>query len=319
MKFRALVLLLSILLVEQSFAIVTGQALVDEARNWLGYPYIWGDPPNKTWSGQKGFDNFYWYGVLWDWNNWHGGFDCSGFVSSCADLRRHFGTSELVNLYGAGRPYWEVAEPGDIIATSGHVRILSVNKIDSSKVYFIHAPRTGVPVKEETKAYDELILMNAHAYIFLVDNFGPEIVAIGVVNGGVYSPPVNLNYLVNDPNEPLWRVFFEGNYPKETKLTETGDYTLRIFAKDWAINESSKIINFKIVGPPQVIFTDPADGEEDVDIYKDIEIIFNKPMDTGQDISVSEYRVIRDNMQYHFIRRNHSIVSLAVSLRSLEC
>jgi len=90
---------------------------------------------------------------------------------------------------------------------------------------------------------------------------------------------VNFNYLVNDPNEPLWSVFFEGNFQKETKLTETGDYTLRIFAKDWAMNESNKIIHFKIVGPPQVIFTDPAKGASNVDVYKNITIAFNKEMD----------------------------------------
>jgi hypothetical protein len=291
------IFLLFVLFVGQSFAIVTGQALVDEARNWIGYPYIWGDPPNKNWTGQKGFDGLYWYGWVFEMSQWQGGFDCSGLVSYCAGLRRHFRVSEFrdFGLFGAGRPFWEVAEPGDLIPNKdyGHIRILSVNKPDSAKIYFIHAPRTGLPVKEESKSYDDLIEDEDHAYLFWDDHTGPEIIVIGVKDGGVYSPPVNFNYLVNDPNEPLWSVFFEGNFQKETKLTETGDYTLRIFAKDWAMNESNKIIHFKIVGPPQVIFTDPSQGEENVDIYDfrkqkqkgigdefNFEVVFNKPMDT---------------------------------------
>jgi len=64
-------------------------------------------------------------------------------------------------------------------------------------------------------------------------------------------------------------------------------------------NSDAEDINhkFKIEPPPQVIFTDPADGEEDVDIYdfrkkkqKDIgdefnfQVSFNKPMDTGHSV-----------------------------------
>ncbi|MGQ9702122.1 MAG: hypothetical protein ACUVQT_06675, partial [bacterium] len=199
-----------------------------------------------------------------------------------------------MEVFGAGRPYWEVAEPGDIMRKPGHFRILSSVSIDDSLVYFIHAPGVGQTVKEASLKFRDLDRMGEHAYIFMDNHSGPEIIVTGVEDGGVYSPPVNFNYLVNDPNEPLWSVFFEGNYPKETKLTETGDYQLRIFAKDWAMNESNKTIHFKIVGPPQVIFTDPSGGEEGVDVYdfrkkqRDIgdeynfEIVFNKPMDVFQ-------------------------------------
>ncbi|HEC78424.1 MAG TPA: hypothetical protein ENI34_04685, partial [candidate division WOR-3 bacterium] len=46
-------------------------------------------------------------------------------------------------------------------------------------------------------------------------------------------------------------------------------------------NSDAEDINhkFKIEPPPQVIFTDPADGEEDVDIYQVITIQFSKQMD----------------------------------------
>ena len=277
MKMRMAIFMLLILLIGQSFAIVTGQALVDAAREWIGWPYIWGDPPNRTYFGQKGFDGLYWYGTLFDMENWHAGFDCSGLVSYCAELRRHY-AADMDNLFGAGRPYWEVAEPGDIIRLPGHFRILSINKVDSAKVYFIHAPGAGQTVKEGSKEYWELIRDNEHAYIFMDDHTGPEIIVTGVEDGGVYSPPVSFNYLVNDPNEWARDVFHEGNYLKETKLTETGDYTLRIFAKDWAMNESNKAIHFKIVGPPQVISTDPSDGASEVDVYKNITITFNKEM-----------------------------------------
>lgn len=167
-----------VLFVGQSFAIVTGQSLVDEARNWIGYPYIWGDPPNKNWTGQKGFDGLHWYGYAFDMSRWQGGFDCSGLVSYCAGLRRHFRVSEFrdIGLFGAGRPFWEVAEPGDLIPNKdySHIRILSVNKPDSAKIYFIHAPRTGLPVKEESKSYDDLIEDEDYAYLFWDDHTGPK-------------------------------------------------------------------------------------------------------------------------------------------------
>jgi len=291
MKNRAFAFLL-VLLVGQSFAIVTGQALVDAARQWIGWPYIWGDPPNRTYFGQKGFDGLYWYGTLFDMENWHGGFDCSGLVSYCAELRRHY-AADMDNLFGAGRPYWDYAEPGDIMRHPGHFRILSSVSIDDSLVYFIHAPGVGQTVKEASLKFRDLDRMGEHAYIFWDDHTGPEIVVTGVVDGGIYPPPVSFNYLVNDPNEEAQYVFHEGNYQKETKLTETGDYTLRIFAKDWAMNESNKTIHFKIVSPPQVLSTDPENGEENVDPRdftkkkpKDIgdeynfEVVFNKPMDT---------------------------------------
>jgi len=267
MKVRISIFLLLILLAGQSFAIVTGQALVDAARQWIGWPYIWGDPPNRTYSGQKGFDGFYWYGVLFDMRNWHGGFDCSGLVSYCAELRRHY-AADMDSLFGAGRLYWNYAQPGDIMRHPGHFRILS-DVIDTF-VYFIHAPHTGDTVKEDWRTFRQLDILEEHAYLFMDDHAGPEIIVTGVEDGGVYSPPVNFTYLVNDPNEYDPYVFVEGNYLKETKLTETGDYTLRIFAKDWAMNESNKIIHFKIVGPSQVIFTDPSDGASEVDVYKNI-------------------------------------------------
>jgi hypothetical protein len=268
MKPSVLAVLLLNMLVGQAYGIVTGQALVDEARNWLGYPYIYGDPFNENWTGQQGFDGLYWYGWVFEMSLWQGGFDCSGLVSYCAGLRRHFGVSEFrdFSLFGAGRPYWKVAESGDLIPSGNwsHIRILSVNKPESLRLHFIHAPQQGIPVKEEYRTYEELNNIGAHAYLFLNDNAGPEIIVTGVEDGGKYPPPVNINYLVNDWNEPLWSVFFEGNYQKEVELTETGDYSLRVFSKDWAINESSTILNFTIEGPLQIESTDPAgEGRDD--------------------------------------------------------
>jgi hypothetical protein len=287
------IFLLCVLFVGQSFAIVTGQALVDAARRWIGCPYCWEYPRNTTWKGEKGLDGFFWYGVTWKIEDLPPlAFDCSGLVSYCAELRRHY-AADMDPLFGVEHTPWEVAEPGDIIRKPGHFMILSVNEPELHRLYVVHAPGAGLTVREEIRTYKWLSDNDAHARLFKVDNTGPEIVVTGVVDGGVYLPPVNFNYFTNDPNEEAWARFFEGNYLKETKLTQTGDYTLRIYAKDWAENLSDRTIHFRIIGPPQVIFTDPSQGEENVDIYdfrkqkqKDIgdefnfEVVFNKPMDT---------------------------------------
>ncbi|HIE44551.1 MAG TPA: hypothetical protein EYP78_07155, partial [Candidatus Omnitrophica bacterium] len=290
----ALVLILPVVNI---FGIVTGQDLVDRARECIGMPYIWGHPLNQSppWNGEKGIDDLYWYGWIWKRVVIIEGFDCSGLVSWCAELRRHFMVREFrdLGLFGAGRPFWEVAEPGDLIPNKSysHIRILSVNKSESSKVYFIHAPGTGDTVKAESKSYNDLIEDGDHAYIFLEDNAGPEIVVIGVEEGGVYPPPVNLEYQVNDPNEGSWQVFYKGNYRRSEKLILTGDYTLNLFAYDWAKNESKKEINFRIEGPPQVVSTTPADGSQKVDINTTITITFTSSMDRG---SVNSSTVLFD-------------------------
>jgi len=296
---RQLLILLSvclILITNNAFGIITGQALVESARECIGMPYIWGHPPNQVppWNGEKGIDDLYWYGWIWKRVVIIEGFDCSGLVSYCADLRRHFMVREFrdLGLLGAGRPTWEVAEPGDLIPNDEdwrHIRILSINKPDSSKVYFIHAPHAGDTVKEVSMKYEDLDRIPAHAYLFLCDNTGPEIVVTGVEEGGVYSPPVNIEYQVSDPNEGSSQIFYKGNYRRSEKLILTGDYTLKVYAYDWARNESKKEINFRIEGPPQVVSTSPSDKDQNVDINTIITITFTSEMDRS---SVNEQTVL---------------------------
>jgi hypothetical protein len=101
---------------------VLGQAVVDEARNYLGVPYVWGGTDPKK------------------------GLDCSGLVQL---VYRKFGVDLPRVSYEqarAGRPVANLAQarPGDILAFDSPVDHVAIY-IGNHKM--IEAPRTGLDVR----------------------------------------------------------------------------------------------------------------------------------------------------------------------------
>lgn len=283
---RSVIIFLFLILFVEVKGIVTGQALVEKARKWKGTKYEPEKPLNKTWGGQKGSDGFYWYGTTWDPDDSPILFDCSGLVSYCAGLRRHYITTELEgHLFGEKRSSWDVAEPGDIVFTPpnsenphNHVRILSINMPEDSLIYYVHAPGVGRVVSEDFIPYDWLIDHNGKAYPFKSDNVGPEIIVTNIQDNGVYTAPVEIHYSAEDPDESSNQIFIKGNYKKGEKVTQPGEHILEIFAQDWTglQNQTHKVVHFKIIGPPQVVYASPRG--ENVDIYSEITIGFSQKM-----------------------------------------
>jgi len=280
----------------------------------IGEAYVWGgiDAPNRFLSRINdsvcagGYNTsqygYYTPGVPGSGTaaaHWLAGIDCAAFVNRCLELTAWQGIKKLEEC--CLKIDKKDAKKGDALTKAHHAQLIVENNYPMAYVFEsisqedIEPKVRGAPVSMagyEAYSIFPQFANEKPANGSEVHESRPEI-SVEVTGSGVIDIP----YLLLDHTVEIRATNNRVNLYED-------EYT-------WSFAVHSEC--------PVVIFTDPADGEEDVDIYKDIEIIFNKPMDTGQDISVSEYQVIRDNMQYHFIRRNHSIVSLAVSLRSLEC
>lgn len=110
-----------------------GNAIVAEARKYLGVPYLWGGNDKK-------------------------GIDCSGLTKAA-----HAAVGIYIDRWSGhqaigGKAIGSVAEakPGDIICYSGHVAIY----IGNERV--IHAPHTGSYVKEATVYLKEIIAIRRY-------------------------------------------------------------------------------------------------------------------------------------------------------------
>lgn len=110
-----------------------GNAIVAEARKYLGVPYLWGGNDSK-------------------------GIDCSGLTKAA-----HAAVGIYIDRWSGhqaigGKAIGSVAEakPGDIICYSGHVAIY----IGNERV--IHAPHTGTVVKEATVYLKDIIAIRRY-------------------------------------------------------------------------------------------------------------------------------------------------------------
>jgi hypothetical protein len=145
-------LLIAFLLVsEAKGAINPGGTIVSNAIGYLGRPYVKGAPFNKEAEYDDG--NNKWGGIFSPQGAYTGGFDCSGLVSWCAGLRRHFFTWELYKLTDSIK--WENLQPDDRLLGSGHTLIFEkwVSKIgtktDKWKVGVIHASHSKKRVRRD--------------------------------------------------------------------------------------------------------------------------------------------------------------------------
>ena len=102
-KMLSLFLVLSFPIV--SYAVNPGDVIVSNALEQLGKPYQGGQPPNKEYT----------YGAIFDLDNWTGGFDCSGLVSYCGELRRHYSVSQGDFSSFVDGTTWRGMQGGDLI------------------------------------------------------------------------------------------------------------------------------------------------------------------------------------------------------------
>uniref|UniRef100_A0A7C6AGS3 SbsA Ig-like domain-containing protein n=1 Tax=candidate division WOR-3 bacterium TaxID=2052148 RepID=A0A7C6AGS3_UNCW3 len=293
-------------------------AFYDAAYSWVNtvLSYIQGWPESQGWNGKgpSGYDDEYWISVGGGsraWNNPEtsnpGAFDCAGFVSWCAGLRQHVTTNiewnQVIWLKGQTEEDLKNASKGDLLlrygTTTGHIRIVDYYQSTNDWLYFVEANEGetfGVVRKWDHPGY--LANIGYHLYNFIGDE-KPDKEKILPVNsytgevikeGGKYGQPFKLlfklQYLPPSPLGYLLRINLvrdgtPGNYLLQHGFElECGKYQLQLLLMNWASTQSDMmVLNFEIVDVPQVIFTDPSDGEAEVDVYKNITITFNKEMD----------------------------------------
>jgi len=150
-------------------------------------PYILGEPQNED----IGFGG----GGIMDYS--FAGFDCSGLVSYCAGLRRHYTVAELGTYLIPVS--WSSLQPGDILKSSGHVIIFE--KYDDEhpgRVVLISASTISHNVHEWTQDTVRLKDDGFSPYRFNTEATAPEITITGVVDGMTYTGPVTLSFNATD-------------------------------------------------------------------------------------------------------------------------
>ncbi|MBA3052143.1 MAG: hypothetical protein FP827_03520, partial [Candidatus Omnitrophica bacterium] len=247
------------------FCITTGENLFIKAQQYLTKSYQPGEPPNYNYTDQlkNGYYHYgyYWGSSSWDGSTeWTGGFDCTGLVSYCANLRRHYGTSEFSVFLGSSKN-WENGSKGDIIYWTEHTAIFKSRQWDVSRstytISVIHATRylryDGVQISsviEEDYRQTYYEGKNAHPYPFKTDTTKPQITVTeggrDLVNGKVYAEPVTIAYSVSDNIAENHGAYIKGNYAKNHTFDQEGAYTLELYAEDWAKNSESSLHHFII-------------------------------------------------------------------------
>lgn len=241
-------------------AINSGDIIVNNAIGYLGQDYVLGYPPNKEFV--------YGGGGIFNLDNWTGWMDCSGLVSLCAGLRRHYGTSELYQF--TDYINWENLQAGDLLLGSGHTLIVEWiqqegTNTDKWKVGVIHAPKPGEVVKR-------LIITVAgcknYGWLprrFKNDTQEPTIKFDGVEDGKCYNKPVTLSVNGNDNLEgPTYAYgIYDNKKFKQKDFDSDGNYEVKGIAIDWANNLKEDKIVFSIdTVPPTILFIGAEDGKK---------------------------------------------------------
>jgi len=257
-KTRITLLTLALLTITTSevSAIVTGADLVIEARKYaspyakLPAAYSKAQPPIKELKGEENVNGYYNYGWVFDIPSWDGGFDCSGLVSYCADLRRHYNVqdSELAKILKGGIT-WEKASPGDLIMSKDHISIFvnwwynkSNNRYEVTYIsaYISSATKTsGVRENTVSQGY-----FDKDSLLYSFRPSEPSYIKASI-NGRMLSnekkncfeKKSNSDKFILDygaENPLIEDVLEKGNYPKNYEFTDVGTYTVEVKAFDWA-------------------------------------------------------------------------------------
>ncbi len=223
----------------------SGSEIVYWARSYLGAGYKLGQPPNK-WDD---------YGSVFDWTNWNGKFDCSGLVSYATGLRRRYITSELKDSYLNSVSAWSSLQEGDILHTNGvsgtgwpsaHVMIFVERKtVDGViRIRVIHASSGKdkvVEIGDDELGFNEDTLKSAgfSPYYFKSDSIDPTITVYGIENNKTYNTSRTVSFSVSDnvTGSDFYAYAEQSGTKFNSRTFSTdGNYTVRFFANDWALN-----------------------------------------------------------------------------------
>lgn len=250
----------------------SGADIIFWARSVVNYPRLDGQPPNKS-------DN---YGIVFDYSNWvrvndKVTFDCTGIVCWAAGLRRHYFLSNytIQPLLNSGS--WFALQKGNIVASSAHMMIFDYWKDgkdgsqDTDVAILIHASASANKVIEDEISRGWLQNNSFAPYSFKSDSTNPSVSVSGIVNNGLYNTSRTVFFSVSD-NVAGSDFYAYGEYPPNggTKFARNtnqtfsndGNYTVRFYASDWALNITDFNNAFTIdkTAPATFVLTSPADN-----------------------------------------------------------
>jgi hypothetical protein len=224
-------------------AVNSGDVIVSNAIRYLGRPYVLGAPTNKEEEYGGG-------GIFSVEGEYTGGFDCSGLVSWCAGLRRHYFTSELPTLTDSIG--WGSLQPGDLLLGSGHVLIFEkwVQKEGTNtwKVRVIHAVSKlqigteTIDIKKVERRDLTISFLKSKNWLpcrFKNDTKPPIVKFDGAENEKHYKHNVTLTINGRDYIEGptyAYGLYKEKKFKTKT-FKEEGKYEIIGKAIDWAGNE----------------------------------------------------------------------------------
>ena len=232
-------------------AVITGEGLIIEARKYAK-PYVaqpaaysWNQPPNKNLNGEK-VNDYYNYGWVFDLPSWDGGFDCSGLVSYCADLRRHYNVDEFGKILEGGIS-WDEAQLGDLILNGEHIWIFvdwKYSQSFSTNVVTYISASSSYSVVHENISTQRYFDNDVKALVYKFRPSEPSYIKASI-NGRMLSnekkncfeKKSNSDKFILDygaENPLIEDVLEKGNYPKNYEFTDVGTYTVEVKAFDWA-------------------------------------------------------------------------------------
>jgi hypothetical protein len=243
--------------------------IVSNAIGYLGRSYSEiGEPLNK--------EREYGGGGIIDYD-WGGAVDCSGLVSLCAGLRRHYFVSTGdMDLY-TNPINWESLRPGDLLLGSKHVLIFEKwvfqegTDTNSWKVGVIHASYSKKVVRRDiftvlgckTEGWFPRRFKNDTTPPIIYGDYKKGIKFIEF-NEKIFNKTVNLEIIGRDylEGETYAYGLYKGEKFKTKIFQEDGEYEITGKAIDWAKNEKEETIKFGIDKTlPQISITSPSEEE----------------------------------------------------------
>ncbi|MBU2528333.1 hypothetical protein KKF70_02975, partial [bacterium] len=218
----------------------------------------------EDWQPRNKIDSSVGYGdkYVFDLINWNGKFDCSGLVSYCADLKRHYGVQNSELSYFVDSVFsWESLEPGDLFLKKdlSHVMIYhsKTTKGELPAATLIQASSNPEKMKVIKEPFTQTNLESGY-YLRRLKyyEFYPSISITGVENNKGYKESVTLSYSASDSLNSAY-IYAIGSYSKDDAayvdfsyagktFIEEGKYDITVEAQDWANQKILDALTFYI-------------------------------------------------------------------------